>query len=134
MRKPVHPRIDLIPPLGTNLPPSHRRVYNRPSYWHGKIAYYIAPSSQEAMAWHDAEHRCAYKNHRPRIEVHYFYPKPWEVLKIGARIPTDPQEQGQAQDAYQVSEDLGEINDGEEEFDAPTPADVRVAEFKMLEE
>ncbi len=54
------------------------------------MAYLIAPSSQEAMAWHDATHRNLYKNHRPRIEVHYFYPKPWEALRIGARRPTVP--------------------------------------------
>jgi hypothetical protein len=86
----VHRRIDLIGPLGTRLPPSYRRVYNRPSYLAGKIAYCIAPSSQEAMAWHDAQHRNLYKNHRPRIEVHYFYPKPWESLQMGARSPKVP--------------------------------------------
>ena len=46
---------------------SYRRRYNRPKYLGGKIAYHIAPSSQEAMAWHEAEHLGAYKNHRPRI-------------------------------------------------------------------
>jgi hypothetical protein len=86
----VHPRIDLIGPLGTRLPPSYRRVYNRPTSIGGKIAYYIAPSSQEAMAWHNATHRGYYRDHRPRIEMHYFYPKPWEALKIGARRPTVP--------------------------------------------
>ena len=80
-----HPRIDVIGPLGTCLPMSYRRRYNRPRNLGGKIAYHIAPSSQEAMAWHDATHRCAYKDHRPRIEMHYFYPKPWEALRIGPR-------------------------------------------------
>jgi hypothetical protein len=86
----VHPRIDLIGPLGTRLPPSYRRVYNRPTYLGGHIAYLIAPSSQEAMAWHNAANRGYYKNHRPRMEMQYFYPKPWEALKIGARRPTVP--------------------------------------------
>lgn len=84
----VLPTFDLIGPLGSRLPASHRRKYNRPTYWGGKIAYLIAPSSQEAMVWHDMSHRDAYKKHRPRIEKHFFYPKPWESLKMGARTPT----------------------------------------------
>ncbi|MCP4888377.1 MAG: hypothetical protein GY904_17400 [Planctomycetaceae bacterium] len=84
----VHPRIEVIPPLGNALPMSHRRKYNRPSNWLGKIAYHIAPSSQEAMAWHNATHRGYYKNKSPRIVTHYFYPKPWEGLRIGPRRPT----------------------------------------------
>ncbi len=59
----VHPRCDLIGPLGNRLPMSYRRRFNRPRYLGGKIAYLIAPSSQEAMAWHDAVHLGAYKNH-----------------------------------------------------------------------
>lgn len=86
--QPVHPRIDVIPPLGNSLPMSYRRKYNRPSKWMGKIAYHIAPSSQEAMAWHRATHRGYYKNHSPRMVTHYFYPKPWEALRIGARPDT----------------------------------------------
>lgn len=88
---PTLPRIDVIGPLGARLPISHRRKYNRPTYWGGRIAYMIAPSSQEAMAWHDNVHRGTYKNHRPRIEKHFFYPKPWESMKIGARVPTVPE-------------------------------------------
>ena len=84
--KRVYQSFDLIGPLGNWLPPSHRRKYNRPTYLGGKIAYWIAPSSQEAMAWHDAAHRRAYKDHRPRIEKHYFYPKPWESLRVGGRV------------------------------------------------
>jgi len=81
----VHPRIDLIGPLGTWLPPSYRRRYNRPSNVAGKISYYIAPSSLEAMSWHAATHRNAYKDHKPRTVMHYFYPKPWQALQIGPR-------------------------------------------------
>lgn len=84
--QPVHPRYDLIGPLGTRLPMSYRRAYNRPRKIGGKIAYYIAPSSQEAMAWHNATHRGYYEHHRPRMEMHYFYPKPWESLKVGPRV------------------------------------------------
>lgn len=87
--QPVHPRIDLIPPLGNNLPPSYRRRYNRPTNIGGKIAYWIAPSSQEAMAWHEAQHMNAYRCRRGRIERHYFYPKPWEALQVGPRTPSD---------------------------------------------
>lgn len=84
--QPAHQRIDVIGPLGNRFPPSYRRVYNRPTYLGGKVAYLIAPSSQEAMAWHKAEHIGAYKNHLPRIENAYFYPKPWEAMRIGQRV------------------------------------------------
>ena len=86
----VRPRVDVIGPVGNRLPPEHRRVYNRPTYVGGKIAYWIAPSSQEAMAWHRAEHAGLYNGKRngrycPRMEQHFFYPKPWEAIRIGAR-------------------------------------------------
>ena len=82
----IWPRIDLIPPLGNNLPMEYRRRYNRPTWLGGWIAYKIEPTSQEAMAWHDAAHQRAYKDHRGRLEKHFFYPKPWEGLKIGPRV------------------------------------------------
>lgn len=82
---PVTPRIDVIPPLGNNLPLSHSARYNRPGYVTGKIAYWIAPSSREAMAWHRASHLGYYANHAPRMVTHYCFPKPWEVLGTGAR-------------------------------------------------
>lgn len=85
---PVHPRIDLIGPLDNWLPPSYRRRYNRPSNFAGKIAYYMAPSSLEAMSWHASKHRNAYKDHKPRTVMHYFYPKPWDAIKVGARLNT----------------------------------------------
>ena len=84
----VHPYYDLIPPLGNHLPLSYRRKYNRPRKTLGKMAYYFAPSSQEAMAWHNAQHRGYYEHHRPRMVTHYFYPKPWEALRTGARPET----------------------------------------------
>ncbi len=104
--KPVHPRIDLIGPLGNRLPMSYRRKYNRPTYLGGKIAYWIAPSSQEAMAWHEATHLRAYADHRPRIEKHYFYPKPWEALQIGPRVAT-----GQAASSPSLQDELYEASE-----------------------
>lgn len=85
--EPVRPRVDLIGPIGNHLPPGHRRTYNRPTYWGGKIAYHIAPTSQEAMAWHRAEHAGAYESPKKdlRLEQHYFYPKPWQALNVGPR-------------------------------------------------
>ena len=83
--RPVTPRVECIPPLGTSLPPSHRRCYNRPAYWMGKIAHCIAPSSQEAMSWHRAEHRGDYDCDRGRHVPIYRYAKPWEVLTVGPR-------------------------------------------------
>jgi hypothetical protein len=78
-------RIDVIPPLGNNLPRSYAARYNRPAYMTGLIMHWIEPSSQEAMAWHRAVHRGYYRNHAPRMETHYCYPKPWEALAIGGR-------------------------------------------------
>ncbi|WP_246112388.1 hypothetical protein [Allorhodopirellula solitaria] len=90
-------RIDVIGPIGNRLPPSYRRQYNRPSYIGGKIAAKIAPSSQEAMAFHRSNELGLYDDngikgafagkHCPpeRVEQHYFYPKPWEVLLVGPR-------------------------------------------------
>ncbi|MEM1070537.1 MAG: hypothetical protein AAGI63_16665, partial [Planctomycetota bacterium] len=89
----VHPRIEVIPPLGNNLPMSYRRKYNRPQKIVGKLMYHIAPSSQEAMAWHRATHLGYYKNHAPRMVTHYFYPKPWEALRNGANKSIDNDEQ-----------------------------------------
>lgn len=91
------PRIDPIGPVGNRLPESYRRQYNRPTYLGGKIAAKIAPSSQEAMSFHRSETLGLYdhtgikgwlngKNCPPqRVEQHYFYPKPWEVLAVGPR-------------------------------------------------
>lgn len=110
---PVHPRIDLIGPLGNWLPPSYRRRYNRPSNVAGKIAYYIAPSSLEAMSWHASKHRNAYKDHKPRTVMHYFYPKPWDAIRIGARIDTvNVSENDQAPSAlpaFQAGETLQDV-------------------------
>ncbi|MEM9826079.1 MAG: hypothetical protein AAF958_05795 [Planctomycetota bacterium] len=83
--QPVTPRIDCIPPLGNSLPPGYRRRYNRPSYWMGRISYCIAPSSQEAMAWHKAQHRGDYDCNRGYVRPYYRYTKPWEALTVGVR-------------------------------------------------
>lgn len=110
---PVHPRIDLIGPLGNWLPPSYRRRYNRPSNVAGKISYYIAPSSLEAMSWHASKHRNAYKDHKPRTVMHYFYPKPWEAIKIGPRVDTvnmkEINETPSALPAFQADETLQDV-------------------------
>lgn len=134
------PRIDPIPPLGNQLPESYRRKYNRPTYVGGKIAAKIAPSSQEAMAFHRAECLGLYDNngikgfvngkHCPprRFEQHYFYPKPWEVLAVGPRpdrtedpIP-DPIRLNQPRLLPSPVEDL-EIE--EPVLELPPPAGVR---------
>jgi hypothetical protein len=82
--KPVHQRVDCIGPLGNRLPISYRRRYNRPRMVCGWLAYWTEPTSQEAMAWHNAVHRGTYKK-KMRTEMQYFYPKPWEAMRIGAR-------------------------------------------------
>ncbi|WP_145274596.1 hypothetical protein [Planctomycetes bacterium SV_7m_r] len=85
--QPVHQRYDVISPVGNRLPAGHRRKYNRPSYIGGKIAYWIAPSSQEAMSWHRAVHANAYKDPKKHQYIYqqYFYPKPWQLLPVGPR-------------------------------------------------
>jgi hypothetical protein len=79
---PVRPRVDCIGPIGNRLPPSYRLRYNRPTNLGGHLAYVFAPTSQEAMAWHNAKHRGNYKNKMPRTVMQYFYPKPWELLNM----------------------------------------------------
>ena len=83
--QPVRQRIDVIGPVGNRLPPSYRRRFNRPTNLGGKIAYKIAPTSQEAMAWHAATHRGDYQCNAGRSVETFFYPKPYEVLTIGTR-------------------------------------------------
>ena len=143
---PVHPRIDLIGPLGDWLPPSYRRRYNRPSNTAGRISYYIAPSSLEAMSWHASKHRDAYKNHKPRTVMHYFYPKPWEALKIGSRVDTlnikKSNESPSALPAFQAGETLQDVlqkEDGildklrqtEDEGASPSDQPIRPAEANL---
>ena len=135
---PVHQRIDVIGPVGNRLPPGHRRVYNRPTYIGGKIAYWIAPSSQEAMAWHRAEHSGAYEPPKKclRLEQHYFYPKPWEVLQVGPRrsvleppqedrfeldeLVEDPALQVMPPSEPAVAPDMFELENGEPTLELPS--------------
>ncbi len=94
---PVPPRIDVIGPLGNRLPPGPRRSLNRPTKVGGAITNAIAPSSREAMSWQRSNALGLYENdglsarlghhHCPpgRVEQHYFYPKPWEAIRVGPR-------------------------------------------------
>ena len=84
----VWPRIDLIPPLGVRMDPGYARLHNRPARRIGWLSYQLAPTSREAMAWHEASHQQAYKLDRGRLEKHYFYNKPWEGLPMGPRPET----------------------------------------------
>ena len=76
-----------------NSHPEYRKVYNRPRYVAGYLAYKIEPSSQEAMAWQSNYCNGNYANHSGPSVPHYYYPKPWEALKTVARPdfakPTD---------------------------------------------
>ena len=87
---PVRQRVDVVGPVGNRLEPSMRRTHNRPTFLSGRLAYIVAPTSQEAMTWHKADHLGAYRNEAGRIEPKYFYPKPWEALKIGPRVSLQP--------------------------------------------
>ncbi len=77
--------VDLIGPMGNRMNASYRRRYNRPTNIGGRLSSWIAPSSQEAMAWHAATHRGDYRCVRQRTEQHYFHAKPYEMLVIGPR-------------------------------------------------
>jgi hypothetical protein len=130
-------RVDVIGPIGNRLPQSYRRTYNRPSYLGGKIAAKIEPSSQEAMAFHNAQDLGLYDNnglkgavtckHCPpqRVEQHYFYPKPWEVLTVGPR-----------QDVLKRSEQVGEsdaIDSQRSKQDFESPQELNSAEKAEME-
>ena len=82
---PATNKVDVFDTVGAMLPAPYRWKYNRPTNWGGRLAYWFEPSSQEAMVWHDATHRGYYADDRPRIEKHFFYPKPWESIRRGPR-------------------------------------------------
>ena len=80
------PRPNILPDWIYNHHVPYRLRYNRPTYHGGKIAYHIAPSSQEAMAWEENLERGRYDGHHcPPLYKRYFYPKPWEALNTGPR-------------------------------------------------
>lgn len=81
------PRVEPLDWVERLEPKNYRQRYNRPRYIGGKIAYYIAPSSQEAMSWHEHTHRGSYKNHAGPIYKRFYYQKPWEALQVGPRSP-----------------------------------------------
>lgn len=80
------PRPNILPDWIYNHHVAYRQRYNRPRYFGGKIAYHIAPSSQEAMAWAENMDRGYYDGfHNPPLVKRYCYPKPWEALNTGPR-------------------------------------------------
>ena len=79
------PRPDLIAhPLYSNWT-SYRAENNRPSYVGGWMAYHLSRTSQEAMSWQENHCNGTYHTHCPTPVRMYYYPKPWEVLPVGAR-------------------------------------------------
>lgn len=128
--QPVHPRFDLIGPIGNRLPAGYRRTYNRPSNWGGRIAYKIAPSSQEAMAWHRATHRGDYVCERGPVVPIYEHQKPWQALRIGARpAPNDANDRSTT---YQSSTALN--LDTDSALDQPLLDDAPEIEPELLDE
>ena len=125
--KRVHPRIDVIGPLGNCLPPSYRRTHNRPKYLAGKLAYKLAPTSQEAIAWHQAEHRGDYCHDCPTT-LHYFYPKPWEALRIGPRDPVAQRELTE-DDTTEASADEPNVT-----FDFAKPMNIKLNDSGSIRE
>lgn len=82
---PALPREDIFSHHIWNSIPEYRKVYNRPRYVPGYLAYKIEPSSQEAMAWQTNYCNGNYANHSGPYVPHYYYPKPWEALKTASR-------------------------------------------------
>jgi hypothetical protein len=80
------PRPNILPDWIYNHHVPYRLRYNRPTYYGGKIAYHIAPTSQEAMAWEENLERGYYDGHHcPPLVKGFFYPKPWEAMNTGPR-------------------------------------------------
>lgn len=125
----VTPRVDVIGPVGNRFGPSYRWRYNRPTYLGGKIMYKIAPTSQEAMAWHMAEHRCDYDCDHGRIVNHYFYAKPYDSLLIGGRKSRTQQ------DSDESAPDLtGLVGNDDDDSDQATDAgDDELDNDQMIE-
>ena len=88
-KKTNDPRPDILPRPFYDAHVEYRRAYNRPRYVLGWLATKVAPTSQEAMSWHDNKRMGRYEKHNmPPLYKQYFYPKPWEVLTTGARPNT----------------------------------------------
>lgn len=127
--QPVRPRVDVIGPVGNNMPTAYRRRFNRPRYWAGKIAYKIAPSSQEAMAWHRAEHHGYYEGEHPRMVTHYFYPKPYEAIKVGSRPAPKQSDENESSKTYSAENQT----QGKPALARKTVADDQIASIEPVE-
>lgn len=90
---PALQRQDLLSHNFWNSIPEYRKVYNRPRYLTGYLAFKIEPSSQEAMAWQTNYCNGNYANHGCPHVPHYYYPKPWESLKTSSRPDTQKVEE-----------------------------------------
>ena len=133
-KQPVRMRGDCIGPIGSNMRPSYRRVYNRPTNLQGKIAYLIAPTSQEAIVWHRETHRCAYERDLPRHEPLYFYPKPWEALQIGPRKINRTESSTTATESFDSGYGSQSVSLGAETIEPLPPAEVPLGDPMMLPE
>jgi hypothetical protein len=84
--KTCDPRPDILPRPFYDNHTEYRAQYNRPRFYTGWLAYEVSRTSQEAMVWQ--ENYCAGnydQHHMPPVCKTYYYPKPWEVLTVGAR-------------------------------------------------
>lgn len=84
--KTCDPRPDILPRPFYDNHTEYRAQYNRPRFYTGWLAYEVSRTSQEGMVWH--ENYCAGnydRHHLPPVCKTYYYPKPWEVLAVGAR-------------------------------------------------
>ncbi len=139
--KTCDPRPDILPRPFYDNHTEYRAQYNRPRFYTGWLAYEVSRTSQEAMVW--KENYCAGnydQHHMPPVYKTYYYPKPWEVLAVGARpdfasakpktqrvpsaITTDEQEAMASESAAEEAkaEDAGKALDSQ----SPDPEKVEI--------
>ncbi len=128
--QPVRPRFR-TPTTLLDYVPGYRERYNRPTYLGGKIAYWISPTSQEAMSWHRSVHRGYYANHAPRMEDRYYYPKPWEALQVGSRNPVNRSQADSSE--FPDDPDMSDHPQFNAPDDLPAPANQNAAPIPVPE-
>ncbi len=118
------PRPDILPRPFYDNHVEYRARYNRPTFIGGFLAYEMSRTSQEAMTW--KENYCAGnydQHHMPPVYKTYYYPKPWEVLTVGAR-PDFASAKQQVQRVPGASESQGD----EEILKAAPSSDAKTSE------
>ncbi len=124
------PRPDILPRPFYDNHVEYRARYNRPRFIGGLLAYEVSRTSQEAMVW--KENYCAGnydQHHTPPVYKSYYYPKPWEVLTVGARPNFASSKPAmQRVPGPTTSEEIDEAEDIAKEASSKSEADVKSSE------